>query len=177
MVKRGTGPDDIITDGMVSTAECMNYLVNTPPSSKIGKQGWPCFRGGGTAFTATIEESGQDLHGMVFYRPESVRDYSELDITQRRPRYEKAVKYCMDEEEAKEVTNVSQFAVCIKENYPHLQRVGRNLSFAVLRANVAFTNFKRSGVDREAALSSSDGGVWIDCTRHTSLRRVHWWRL
>ena len=155
-----------INNGMISTVDCHFHTEHTPAPKTIGSMGWPCFRGGGAAITATIEQSGQVLHGMVFYRQESARDYSELDITQRRPRYEVAVEYCLKQERAKNVINVSQFAVCIRENYPQDWQNRLQKTYALLRANVAFTNFKRSGVDRDAALSSPDGGFWIDCTPH-----------
>ena len=70
----------------------------------------------------------------------------------------------MIQEEAEEVINVSRFAVCVRENYPQLQRDGRTLFYALLRANVAFPNYKQLGVDLEAAIASFDGGVWINCT-------------
>ena len=162
-MKLGVGSIEI-SNGMISTIDCQKYPEHMPPPNTIGSMGWPCFRGGGTAVTATIKQSGQVLDGMVFYRPQSVRDYSELDITQRRPRYKDAVEYCLKQERAKNVINVSRFAVCIRENYPDVQHYSRH--FARLRANVAFTNFKRNGADREAAVSSSDGGFWIDCTPH-----------
>ena len=101
---------------------------------------------------------------MVFYRPETVKDYDKLDHRQRRPRYEKAVEHCMDQEEAKEVIKVSRFAVCVRENYPDLKRDRKETDYALLRANVAFPNYKQFGVDLEAAIASFDGGVWINCT-------------
>ena len=164
MATVGRGPDQKIRNGMISTLTCKEYRDHMPPPKTVGSMGWPCFRGGGTAVTATIKQSGQVLDGMVFYRPESVRDYSELDITQRRPRYEAAVDYCLKQERAKNVINVSRFAVCIREKYPDVQHNSKH--YALLRANVAFTNFKRNGVDREAALASPNGGMWINCTPH-----------
>ena len=163
MVRTG-GASTEISDGIISTTDCRNYLENMPPSGEIGSKGWPCFRGGGAGVSATIEESGKALHGMVFYRPETVKDYDKLDHRQRRPRYEKAVEHCMIQEEAEEMINVSRFAVCVRENYPQLHRDVRKPDFALLRANVAFTNFKHDGFDRDAAIASFDGGVWINCT-------------
>ena len=162
----GNEADWEIKDGMISTLDCQNYRQHTPPPKTIGSMGWPCYRGGGAAITATIEQSGQDLQGMVFYRPESARDYSELDIQRRRPQYKIAVDYCLNQEEAEEVMNVSSFAVCVRDNYPAQRQVNKKLHDALLRANVAFTNFKHDGVDRDAALASPNGGFWIDCTPH-----------
>ena len=68
MVRTG-GASTQISDGIISTTDCSNHLENMPPSDEIGSKGWPCFRGGGAGVSATIEESGQDLNGMVFYRP------------------------------------------------------------------------------------------------------------
>ena len=157
------GVSNEITDGMLPTIDCQDPTRYMPPSN-IGSMGWPCFRGGGTPVTATIEQSGRVVDGMVFYRPESARGYHKLDYRQRHPRYKAAADHCIAQEEAEEVMNVSRFAACIRNNYPEERQNGRKKNYSLLRANVAFTNYKRNGVDRAAGFASPNGGVWIDCT-------------
>ena len=148
---------------MIETVDCPDYVKTLPPADKIGSLGWPCDRGAGVSFTAIAQQSGKALDGMVFYQPKSARDYSELDQQIRHPRYKKAVDHCIGQEKLKEEVHVSRFAVCVKNYYPDLGRYNTK-EFYQLRANVAFTNFKRHGVDRDTGFASIPGGVWIDCT-------------
>ena len=166
MTASGREPDRKIKNGMISTIDCQTYMEHTPPHNTIGSMGWPCYRGAALLSLPLLSRAGQVLHGMVFYRPESARDYSELDIQRRRPQYKIAVDYCLKQEKAEEVMNVSSFAVCVRDNYPAQRQSKKKAQYALLRANVAFTNFKHNGLDRDAALASPNGGVWINCTPH-----------